>query len=80
MSSVTDTQDSETPGQVPPVVPVPLSCPMCGLSPVGGLMSAFWVPLMADGMTPDGDWNEWSSETELSNKRMCYYCDHEFEI
>jgi len=41
-------------------------------------MESFWVPLNADG-TPDGDWGDWSGETEVRDKRMCYDCEHEFE-
>ena len=42
-------------------------------------MEAFWVPLREDG-DPDGDWNDWSGETEVGDKRICYDCEIEFEI
>lgn len=42
-------------------------------------MEAFWVPLN-DAGEPDGDWNDWSGETEIGEKRMCYDCGKEFEI
>jgi hypothetical protein len=54
-------------------------CPYCGSSKLGGLMESFWVPLNGDG-EPNGDWNDWSGETELGEKRMCYDCEKEFEI
>lgn len=54
-------------------------CPYCASSNLGGLMESFWVPLNGDG-EPDGEWNDWSSETELGEKRMCYDCEQEFEI
>jgi hypothetical protein len=56
----------------------PLQCPKCKSTHLGGLMESFWVPLNADG-TPDGDWGDWSGETEVRDKRMCYDCEHEFE-
>lgn len=43
-------------------------------------MSSFYVALMDDGVTAAGDWNDWSSESEMTSKRICYECDHEFEF
>ena len=40
-------------------------------------MSAFWAPLLEDG-TPDGSWEDWSSESELREERICYDCGREF--
>ena len=54
-------------------------CPKCGSSHIGGLMMAFWVPLRADG-SPAGDWDDWSSESEVGESRMCYDCDHTWEL
>lgn len=54
-----------------------IRCPNCSSTNIAGLMESFWVPLNGDG-EPDGDWNDWSSETELSEKRMCYDCGEEF--
>lgn len=55
-------------------------CPQCGSDNLGGLMSSFYVALMDDGVTAAGDWNDWSSESEMTSKRICYECDHEFEF
>lgn len=55
-----------------------LKCPECGSTDLGGLMEAFWVPLNEDG-EPKGDWNDWSGETEIGEKRICYGCGIEFE-
>lgn len=57
----------------------PLRCPECQSTHIGGLMESFWVPLREDG-TPDGDWNDWSAETEVGGQRMCYACGHEFTV
>lgn len=56
-----------------------LACPKCKSTHLGGLMESFWVPLKEDG-EPDGDWEDWSAETEVGEKRMCYDCEHEFEV
>ena len=53
-------------------------CPVCGSKKIGGLMSSFFVPLNSDG-EPDGDWNDWSAESDLSAQRVCYGCEHEWE-
>ena len=46
---------------------------------LGGLMEAFWVPIDKEGEML-GQWSDYSSETEVSEKRLCYDCHHEFEI
>lgn len=53
------------------------TCPQCGGCNVSGLMASFWVPLGADG-EPDGQWNDWSDYTELSERRMCRDCNEEW--
>lgn len=52
-------------------------CPKCGSTHIAGLMESFWVPLAADG-SPDGQWIDWQSETEVGEKRLCYDCEHEW--
>lgn len=54
------------------------ACPLCGSHHIGGLMQSFFVPLNADG-DPEGDWNDWSSESELGEWRICYECNYEWE-
>lgn len=53
-------------------------CPNCGNTQVSGLMASFFVPLDQDG-EPDGDWNDWNGESELTPTRTCHKCDHEWE-
>ena len=56
-----------------------MSCPKCYSNKLGGLMEAFWVPIDRDGVML-GQWSDYSSETEVGEKRICYDCGHEFEI
>ena len=55
------------------------SCPKCGSTELLGLFAAFWVKLDSAG-EPIGQWRDWQSETEITEKRTCLRCDHEFEI
>ena len=57
-----------------------LVCPKCGSANICGLMSSFFVALMEDGVTPSGEWNDWSSESEMTENRICCDCDYEFEM
>jgi ribosomal protein L37AE/L43A len=52
-------------------------CPECGSTNVSGLMQSFWVCLGKDEY-PLGEWNDWSTETELGEERMCRDCEHEW--
>lgn len=54
-----------------------MKCPKCGSTHIGGLMQAFWVPLLSDG-TMKGQFHEYETETELGPDRLCYDCDHQF--
>jgi hypothetical protein len=56
-----------------------MSCPKCKSEKLGGLMEAFWVPIDNEGEML-GQWSDYSSETEVGDKRICYDCGHEFEI
>lgn len=56
------------------------ACPSCGSHNLGGLMSSFFVALESDGVTPRGEWNDWSSESEMTEYRVCYDCGCEFDI
>jgi hypothetical protein len=42
-------------------------------------MESFWVPIDDEGQML-GQWCDYSSETEVGDKRLCYNCGHEFEI
>ena len=42
-------------------------------------MEAFWVPMRPNGVDPDGEWNDWSGETEVGTRRLCYDCEEEFD-
>ena len=55
-----------------------MMCPVCASTSVNGLMASFWVPLERDGETVACQWSECESSTELTNKRMCGQCGHEF--
>lgn len=61
----------------PPAEPIEGECPKCGSKHIGGLMQGFFVALGENG-SPVGDWNDWSSETELGTERLCYDCDHQW--
>ena len=52
-------------------------CPACGSETIGGMMSSFFVALRSG--EPIGDWNDWSSESELGPARIFYNCNHEWE-
>ena len=54
-------------------------CPACGSVSVSGEMLSFMVPLDHKDGTPDGEWNDWESNTELGEKRYCSDCDEEWE-
>lgn len=48
-------------------------CPDCGKPEVSGLMASFWVPVRDSAI--DGDWSDYSSNTELTSERMCRNCN-----
>lgn len=54
------------------------TCPKCGCNRVLGEYASFLVPLDADG-NQDGEWRDYESSTELTDKRMCPRCYHEWE-
>ncbi len=57
--------------------PQPEKCPKCGCVKLLGLMGSFWVELNLDG-EPVKPWQDFSSETEVTENRMCTECDHEW--
>jgi ribosomal protein S27AE len=48
-------------------------CPKCGLESVMGLVRAFWWPIDSN------DDPRWDGESEISEKRRCSKCEHEWE-
>lgn len=52
-----------------------LACPKCGSKDVAGLIMSFWVSLDEEGQ-PKGQWQDWEGNTELSEKRECAKCFH----
>lgn len=53
-----------------------MKCPRCHRKgTVVGLMAAFWVPLNDDG-TPEGQFSDYESDTELTGELMCSHCDY----
>jgi hypothetical protein len=53
-------------------------CPKCGSRNIAGLIAAFWVRLDKDGQ-PKDQWRDCESETELTEKRSCGECGHEWD-
>lgn len=41
-------------------------------------MAAFWVSLDKNG-EPEGQWRDWESNSEITEKRICSTCSHEWE-
>ena len=54
-------------------------CPVCDSVEVNGLVEAFWVPMTQDSDW-EGQWCDYESSTEISGKRYCRQCEHEYEI
>jgi hypothetical protein len=55
-----------------------MSCPKCGSNRVSGLVASFWVGLDVEGQI-EGEMVDVRSETELTEKRSCRKCHHEWE-
>jgi len=54
------------------------TCPKCGSHDVAGLVASFWAALDDEGEMKH-EWQEYQSATEVTPKRMCFGCEHEWE-
>ena len=52
-------------------------CPNCGSHNIAGLMASFWAVL--ENNEPKCQWRDLHSETELTEKRNCSDCGHEWD-